>query len=103
MSEKCHSVLFDPQGRALAEVASVSADLPDGHVIPLHFHPEDQLIFAAQGVMTLSTEQGIWVVPPMRAVWIPAKTPHSVAIPGPVSMRTLYFAPKLVRAEAEKC
>jgi AraC-like DNA-binding protein len=103
MSEKCHSVLFDPQGRALAEVASVSADLPDGHVIPLHFHPEDQLIFAAQGVMTLSTEQGIWVVPPMRAVWIPAKTPHSVAISGLVAMRTLYFLPGFVKGLLKKC
>jgi AraC-like DNA-binding protein len=103
MSEKCHSVLFDPQGRPLAEVASVSADLPDGHVIPLHFHPEDQLIFAAQGVMTLSTEQGIWVVPPMRAVWIPAKTPHSVAISGLVAMRTLYFLPGFVKGLLKKC
>ena len=103
MSEKCHSVLFDPRGRPLAEVASVSADLPDGHIIPLHFHPEDQLIFASEGVMTLRTNQGIWVVPPMRAVWIPAKTPHSVTISGRVAMRTLYFLPGFVNGLAQKC
>src|SRR6202521_6328804 len=103
MSHKCQSILLATNGRLLAEMASVSADLDDGHVIPEHSHPEDQLIFASSGVMTVRTKQGIWVVPPLRAVWIPAKTPHSVAILGPVSMRTLYFAPKLVRAEAEKC
>src|SRR5271169_1662181 len=103
MSEKCHSILFDQRGRPLAQVASVSADLPDGHTIPEHFHPEDQLIFASKGVMTVRTKQGIWVVPPLRAVWIPARTPHSVAILGPVSMRTLYFAPKRVRTDAAKC
>jgi AraC-like DNA-binding protein len=103
MSEKCHSLLFDQRGRPLAEIASVSADLPDGHTIPQHFHPEDQLIFASEGVMTLRTDQGTWVVPPMRAVWIPAKTPHSVTMSGQVSMRTLYFLPHLVKGFPKKC
>jgi AraC-like DNA-binding protein len=103
MSEKCHSILLDKRGRPLAQIARVSYDFQDGYVIPEHFHPEDQLIFAIQGVMTVRTAQGIWVVPPLRAVWIPAKTPHSVAMSGPVSMRTLYFLPKLVRALPAKC
>jgi AraC-like DNA-binding protein len=103
MSEKCHSILFDQRGRPLAQVASVSADLADGHTIPVHFHPEDQLIFASKGVMTLRTNQGIWVVPPMRAVWIPAKTPHSVTMSGPVAMRTLYFLPRFVKGLPQKC
>jgi AraC-like DNA-binding protein len=103
MSEKCHSLLFSQGGRLLAEVASVSADFPDGHTIPQHFHPEDQLIFASQGVMTLRTDQGTWVVPPLRAVWIPAETPHSVAMSGSVSMRTLYFLPGFVKRFPQKC
>src|SRR5271170_7338979 len=103
MSEKCHSILPRRNGRLVAHIASVSIDLNHRQVIPEHFHPEDQLIFASKGVMTVRTKQGIWVVPPLRAVWIPAKTPHSVAILGPVSMRTLYFAPKRVRTDAAKC
>jgi AraC-like DNA-binding protein len=84
-------------------VASVSAELKDGQVIPEHSHPEDQLLFASAGVMTVTTEQGLWVVPPLRAVWIPAETMHSVAISGRVSMRTLYFLPKLARSFPRKC
>jgi AraC-like DNA-binding protein len=103
MSEKCHSLLLNRRGKTLAQVATVSAELQDGHVIPEHFHPEDQLVFASKGVMTVRTRQGIWVVPPMRAVWIPAGTPHSVAMSGLVSMRTLYFLPKIVRALPKKC
>ncbi len=61
------------------------------------------MIFASKGVMTVRTRQGIWVVPPLRAVWIPAGTPHSVAMSGAVSMRTLYFLPRLVRALPKKC
>jgi AraC-like DNA-binding protein len=103
MSQKCHSILHDKNGRLLAEIASVSADLPHGHVIREHSHPEDQLLFASKGVMTLKTGQGVWVVPPMRAIWIPADTPHSVRMSGPVSMRTLYFLPRLCRKLAAKC
>ena len=90
-------------GRGRAEMATVSAELEDGHVIPEHSHPEDQLLFASEGVMTLSTKQGVWVVPPMRAVWIPSETFHSVAMSGRVSMRTLYLQPKLGRSLPQKC
>jgi len=103
MSEKCHSILPRRNGRLLAHVASVSIDLNDRHVISEHYHPEDQLIFASHGVMTVRTRQGIWVVPPLRAVWIPAGTPHSVEMSGPVSMRTLYFCPRIVRALPRRC
>lgn len=81
----------------------MSAELADKHVIPEHSHPEDQLLFASEGVMTLTTEQGLWVAPPLRAVWIPAVTRHSVAMSGRVSMRTLYFQPKLCRSFPRKC
>lgn len=103
MSHRCHSLLLGRSGRPLAEIASVSADLKHGHLIPEHAHPEDQLLFASKGVMTVRTKQGLWVVPPLRAVWIPANTPHSVVISGQVSMRTLYFLPKLCRALPAKC
>jgi AraC-like DNA-binding protein len=103
MTEKCHSILDGKKGTRRADVASVSVELKSGHVIPEHLHPEDQLLFASQGVMTVRTRQGVWVVPPMRAVWIPAKTPHSVTMSGQVSMRTLYFFPKLCRTLRDKC
>jgi AraC-like DNA-binding protein len=103
MSHRCQSILRTPSGRLIAEIASVSAELAHAHVIPEHSHPEDQLLFASSGVMTLSTKQGVWVVPPLRAVWIPANTPHSVAMSGLVSMRTLYFLPRLCRNLSGKC
>jgi len=103
MSHKCQSILHAANGRLLCQMASVSADFAHGHVIIEHSHPEDQLLFASSGVMTLRTKQGVWVVPPLRAVWIPADTPHTVEMSGPVSMRTLYFLPRLCRKFSEKC
>jgi len=103
MSEKCHSLLLDKHGKTSAHVASLSYEFKHGHVIPEHSHPEDQLVFASNGVMTVHTKQGVWVVPPLRAVWIPAGMPHSVVMSGTVSMRTLYLVPKLVRGLPAKC
>lgn len=97
MSQKCHSILRDSAGRKIADVAAVSADLESGFEIPEHSHPEDQLLFASRGVMRVRTHHGLWVVPPLRAVWIPAGTLHSVAMCGAVCMRTLYFSPNLCR------
>ena len=103
MSEKCHSILWDSNGRKLGDVASVSHDFRHGEIIPEHFHPEHQLVYASAGVMTVHTRQGVWVVPPMRAVWIPARTPHRISMSGRVSMRTLYFLPKLARNLPTRC
>src|SRR5271167_5046979 len=103
MSHKCHSLLLDRRGRQTAQLATLAHDFAGEHVIPEHSHPEDQLLFASQGVMTVRAKQGIWVVPPLRAVWIPANTPHSVSTSGRVSMRTLYFLPELCQALPKKC
>lgn len=74
-----------------SSVTALAFDLGHGHIIPEHAHPEDQLVYASQGVMTVRTTDGIWVVPPQRAVWIPARTPHSLQMSGAVSMRTVYL------------
>jgi AraC-like DNA-binding protein len=41
--------------------------------------------------MTVHTSQGTWVVPPHRAVWIPANVVYRVEMSGKVSVRTLFF------------
>ncbi|MGZ4778275.1 MAG: AraC family transcriptional regulator [Thermoanaerobaculia bacterium] len=85
------------RGTLRAHVASVAHDFQHGQSVPEHSHPEDQLLFASHGVMTVQTINGLFVVPPLRAVWIPAGLAHSIAMSGRVSLRTLYFFPGLVR------
>ena len=57
----------------------------------------DLLAYASRGVMTVATGQGLWVVPPHRAVWIPAGVVHSVQMSGRVALRTLFFRTRLSR------
>jgi AraC-like DNA-binding protein len=84
-------------------VTALVFDLAHGHVIPEHSHPEDQLVYACLGVMTVRTSQGTWVVPAQRAVWIPAHTAHSIITSGAVSMRTLYLRARMVRRLPRTC
>ncbi len=76
-------------------VVSLPAEYPAGHHVRSHSHRRHQLVYACDGVMTVTTAAGAWVVPPERAVWMPAETEHAVRMHGPVSMRSLY-----IRADA---
>lgn len=68
-------------------------EFSDGHVIAPHRHARAQLLYATTGVMRVSTADGSWVVPPLRALWVPAATEHEIRMSGAVAMRTLYIEP----------
>jgi AraC-like DNA-binding protein len=53
--------------------------------------------------MTIRTETGSWVVPPHRAVWIPAGISHTISMSGMVAMRTLYLKSRLARTLPRDC
>jgi AraC-like DNA-binding protein len=103
MSQKRQSAIFDRLGNSHSQIATLTHDYPAGHVIPSHFHDRDQIVYASRGVMTVRTRAGTWVVPTHRAVWIPARVPHSIAMSGTVAMRTLYLRPRLARALPRDC
>src|ERR1700692_3715720 len=56
-----------------------------------HMHREAQLVYAARGTMQVTTPKGRWLVPPDRAVWVPARSEHAIDVLADIEMRTLYF------------
>ena len=56
-----------------------------------HMHREAQLVYAAKGTMQVTTPKGRWLVPPDRAVWVPALSEHAIDVLADIEMRTLYF------------
>src|SRR5215475_4150789 len=56
-----------------------------------HMHREAQLVYAASGTMQVTTPKGRWLVPPDRAVWVPARLEHAIDVLADIEMRTLYF------------
>ena len=62
-----------------------------GTRLDTHIHRESQLVYAAKGTMQVTTPKGRWLVPPDRAVWVPARLAHAIDVLADIDMRTLYF------------
>ena len=79
-------------------------DCPPDHVIDWHAHERAQLLYAASGVMRVTTDAGVWVVPPQRAVWIPPHVEHHVqALGTPLSLRSLYIHADVLAGLPTEC
>jgi len=82
-------LLVSPTRRSLS--GSTRSELAHRQTIDWHDHAVHQLIHPSRGVLAVSTEAGGWIVPPHRAVWIPAGAAHAHRAHGPTLMRTLAF------------
>jgi AraC-like DNA-binding protein len=103
MSQKRQNGTFDQSDDRKSAITTLTRDYPASYVIPLHFHDRHQLVYASHGVMTIRTRNGTWVVPPNRAVWIPAEVSHTITMSGAVAMRTLYLKPRIAKGIAPDC
>ena len=65
---------------------------PRGHHIKPHWHARAQFVFAVAGTMRVRTARHAWIVPPSRALWVPAHTAHEIQMYGVVEMHSLYVA-----------
>ncbi len=77
--------------RTARPVMALQDEYPAGHIDPMHSHDHVQILYASAGVMSVRTPETSFVIPPQRAVWLPAGMRHEVACRGPVSLRTLYL------------
>jgi AraC-like DNA-binding protein len=74
-------------------VAAMAKSYPAGYAGYMHTHLRAQFLYAASGSMRLTMDLGCWIIPPKRAVWLPAEYAHQTGTIGPLEMRTLYIAP----------
>lgn len=84
-------------------IIATKADYPDGLSYPFHKHVPIQFLYASAGVMTVSTPQGVWVVPPFCAVWIPSETDHKIFALGSLALRSLYIRPEAILDPPSQC
>lgn len=84
-------------------VVGLSADYPASFEVAPHRHRRGQLLYAASGVVAVSTPEGTWVAPPERAVWIPAGTQHAVRMVGAVQTRNVLIDPVACPSLREGC
>lgn len=83
----------DERSRGSDAVIAITFPMRAGLVFDWHTHDDHQLAWAASGVLTVRTEQADWVLPPTRALWIPAGLNHETLAAGTATMRSLYIRP----------
>ena len=82
---------IDPYENTPRDAVVTANDYADGRHFAVHTHRRGQFAYAACGVITVFTQQGNWVVPPHRAIWVPAGVPHEMSMSGPVTMLNTYI------------
>jgi len=80
-----------PQDAVDRPLVGFVRDYAPGEAIPRHAHTRAQLLYATGGVMRIATDAAAFVVPPGRALWVPAAVAHATAMSGPVAMRALFL------------
>jgi AraC-like DNA-binding protein len=68
--------------------------MPVGTRFEWHAHADHQLAWSPEGVLVVLTESGAgYVLPPSRALWIPAGTVHETRASGAAVLRSVYVRP----------
>jgi len=68
-----------------------------------HVHRHGQILYAASGMMRAVTEDGLWFLPPRRALWIPPGVVHDQLMLSPVRLRSVYIEPDLAEGFGDSC
>ncbi|WP_028923717.1 AraC family transcriptional regulator [Pseudonocardia acaciae] len=60
-----------------------------GSGIDAHWHDQNQIVYAARGVLSVATDGGHWIAPATRAIWVPAGTVHEHRAYGETDLHTI--------------
>ncbi|TFW30307.1 AraC family transcriptional regulator [Massilia arenosa] len=70
-------------------VRACARDLRAADVLTPHRHPWGQFTFALSGVLRVNAGGSTWIVPPQRAIWVPAEVEHEVVVIEKTQLRPL--------------
>lgn len=87
--------LVDPQRLLSPDEPVILAVLrrqADARRTERHSHARGQLLGTLQGAVTVGTDRGIWLVPPVNAVWLPPRVAHAFASHGAFHGWSVYVA-----------
>jgi AraC-like DNA-binding protein len=96
------AVQIDGVARDLVAV-SAAGTLTGWEQSQRHQHRKSQLLYTVRGIINCEVEDGIWIVPPQCAVWIPGSMPHTAFGSGDVECICLFVEPKAAVGLPEQC
>src|SRR4051812_32680305 len=63
---------------AARPVRLVARDLGASESLAAHNHSWGQVTYALEGVLRVTVGNSTWIVPPLRAIWIPPEAVHEI-------------------------
>ncbi|MGW4028963.1 AraC family transcriptional regulator [Streptomyces sp. NPDC004838] len=70
-----------------------SFPIESGQWFAPHSHPQHQLAWTRRGVIAVAVDDTHWILPPSRALWLPAGVVHRTGATREAVLRGLYFEP----------
>jgi len=84
-------------GQDLGAAIVCTLPMPVGTTFEWHEHDDHQLAWSPEGVLVVETHLGTYVLPPTRALWIPAGVAHETRASGAAVLRSVYLRPTKAR------
>lgn len=84
-------------------VRLVARDLGASELLAAHSHAWGQVTYALDGVVRVSAGNSTWIVPPMRAIWIPPGLVHEVVTLEKARLRALYVHAQAAPFQGNQC
>jgi AraC-like DNA-binding protein/quercetin dioxygenase-like cupin family protein len=84
-------------------VRLVARDLEASELLAAHRHQWGQVTYALEGVVRVTVGNSTWIVPPMRAIWIPPHVTHEVATLEKARLRALFVHAGVVPFQGDQC
>jgi AraC-like DNA-binding protein/quercetin dioxygenase-like cupin family protein len=79
--------------RGVGAIVVGNFPLSPGQWIPPHSHPQHQLAWTRSGVLGVAVDDTYWVLPPTRALWLPAGVVHRTGATRDSVLCSLYLEP----------
>ncbi len=68
-----------------------------------HHHAKSQLLLVQRGVLSCEVDQGLWIVPPRSAIWIPGGAVHAIKVTGRLEAYGAFVVPEAGAALPQNC
>ena len=88
-------------GQTHYPVFAYAQDYPNQHIELWHSHAHIQILHTLHGVLEVQTPCGFWIVPPNKAIWIPANYQHQLKAIGQVKVRGVFIQPNTDRQQCK--
>ncbi|KAF3997412.1 AraC family transcriptional regulator [Glaciimonas immobilis] len=78
-------------------------DLEASAVLHAHTHDWGQVTYAPEGTLRVSVGNSTWIVPPLRAIWIPPQVMHEIKTIEKAQLRALYIHTSAAPFQGNQC